>query len=71
MLGLFVCLFVGTYLQDIACIKEEDHRKLHKSLLLTVVVMVKLDYGKIFNHKLFIIHVSSIFLDSSVQFIPP
>ena len=53
MLGLFVCLFVGTYLQDIACIKEEDHRKLHKSLLLTVVVMVKLDYGKIFNNQPF------------------
>ena len=47
------CLFVGTYLQDIACIKEEDHRKLHKSLLLTDVVMLKLDYGKIFNNQPF------------------
>ena len=49
--GLFVCLFVGTFVQDIACINEEDHKKLHKSLVLTVIVLVKLNDGEMFNNQ--------------------
>ena len=46
-----VCLFGGIYLQYIACIKEKDLGKLHKSLVLTVFFLVELDDGKMFNNK--------------------